>query len=93
MLLSLGLTTGLFVLKREIWARQILEFDKFSLKIGMLGQKKKKKNTQRSSYPSQIDEEFLSDAFVMLHIMLSHDVAVITGRLKLAPLSCVAAVT
>ena len=57
MLLSLGLTTGLFVLKREIWARQILEFDKFSLKIGMLGQKK---NTQRSSYPSQIDEEFLS---------------------------------
>ena len=41
MLLSLGLTTGLFVLKREIWARQILEFDKFSLKIGMLGQKKK----------------------------------------------------
>lgn len=45
MLLSLGLTTGLFVLKREIWARQILEFDKFSLKIGMLGQKKKKKNT------------------------------------------------
>lgn len=40
MLFSLGLTTGLFVLKREIWARQILEFDKFSLKIGMLGQTK-----------------------------------------------------
>lgn len=40
MLFSLGLTAGLFVLKREIWAKQILEFEKFSLKIGMLGQTK-----------------------------------------------------
>lgn len=39
MLFSLGLTAGLFVLKREIWAKQILEFEKFS-EIGMLGQTK-----------------------------------------------------
>ena len=53
MLFSLGLTAGLFVLKREIWARQILEFDKFSLKIGMLGQKKKKHTAEFLSIPDR----------------------------------------